>query len=167
MAKKRAYRKESEVLANFPEDKPVVLLSPRYLAVAASLILVFSAFASLLIDEDVTGQATSTTLQRWRDQGIVDDWESGGLASSTSTINVDKEGLQVPSAIWKCPFPPENRRSPPQDVPSNSDGCFNLDINTKAPYHPAKGSRSRNFGCLGAEEIGGRETPTMKPCSRM
>ena len=164
MAKRGSSAKESVVLANFPEEKPIVLLSPRYLAVAASLILVFSAFASLLIDEDVTGQATSATMERWRAEGLRESWRR---QTTPQFNNVDDEGLQIPSDLWKCPFPPEKRHLPAKDISINKEGCFNLETNTEAPYDPGSRSTSRSFICLGSEVSGGREIIATKPCTRM
>ena len=121
--KRRRIEKEGE-LANFPEEQTPILLSPRYLAIAASLILVSSAFASLILKSDVTGFAASATMQRWRDQGIVDDWESGGLSSRTFTNERDDQGNRVVPAHYRCP-------GQVVDIPdiyastSNQYGCFN------------------------------------------
>lgn len=165
MAKRGSKVKESEELTNFPEDKPIVLLSPRYLAVAASLILVFSAFASLLIDEEVTGQATSATMSRWREEGLGDTWRR--YDTDPDINNVDEEGRQIPSESWLCPFPLEKRLSPPSHILTNKEGCFNMDKNTKAPYAPFSASTSRDFGCLGVEESGRGEVIAVKSCTRM
>ncbi len=88
--------KEGE-LANFPEESQPRLLSPRYLAVATSLVLVFSAFASLLVKEDITGQATSATMDRWRTQ----HWERFSVYSTTD--DRDAQGRIIISERYRCP----------------------------------------------------------------
>lgn len=165
MPKRGAKVNAKEELTNFPEEKPITLLSPRYLAIAASLILVFSAFASLLVDEDVTGQATSATMERWRAEGLENTWRR--YDTDPDVNNVDEEGRQIPSDVWNCPFPPEKRISPPNHILTNKEGCFNMEKNTKAPYAPFSSSTSRDFGCLGPVESGGREVIAVKPCTRM
>lgn len=123
MGKRRRRGKEGQ-LANFPEEQPQTLMSPRYLAIAASLILVSSAFASLLLKNDVTGFATSAAMQRWREQGLDKEWESGGIQSRTFLNERDAQGRKVAPLNYRCP-------GKVVDIPeayvstSNQYGCFN------------------------------------------
>lgn len=124
MGKRRQKSMKEGELANFPEEQKPTLLSPRYLAIATALILVSSAFASLLLNEDVTGFATSAAMQRWRDQDIVNDWGTGGLQSNTVTNQRDQQGRIIASERSRCPKPA--LPPPPQlESTSNRFGCFN------------------------------------------
>ncbi|MBS3144999.1 hypothetical protein J4208_05440 [Candidatus Woesearchaeota archaeon] len=113
--------KEGE-LTNFPEESTPYLLSPRHLAIATSILLVFSAFASLLIDQDITGQATSATMQRWRDQGLNVGWERYGQYAKTDERTA--AGKIIVPNNWRCP---KQAIAPPADFTStiNSNKCVN------------------------------------------
>lgn len=117
--------KEGE-LANFPEEESPQLLSPRHLAIATSLLLVFSAFASLLIDQDITGQATSATKQRWEREGVTAAWER---YQNYPVTNIrDDIGRKVVPNNYYCP---KNHIDPPEEFASTENklsGCVNGDI---------------------------------------
>lgn len=122
MGKKGKDKGKEGELTNFPEESSPQLLSPRHLAIATSLLLVFSAFASLLINQDITGQATSLTMQRWRDEGLTANW--GRYENYPMTNNRNIEGIKVVPNNYYCPEPPT---TPPEELASteNINGCVN------------------------------------------
>ena len=168
MPKKRRSREkgiEKEVMTNFPEEgKPIALLSPRYLAVVTALIMVFSAFASLLVRESITGQITSPTVERWREEGLMENWRrQSGYTSEPNNLR-NEEGWKVAPPEFRCPIPEKDRFSPPLDRLStaNQHGCYN------AGRIGGTGDLRRNlehFVCSGREIVNGRYAPIMKPCS--
>ena len=124
MGKRRGRDGKEGELANFPEEGPIHLTNPRYLAIAASLILVFSVFASLLVQEDITGQATSPTLDRWRSEGWTNNWQQSD--SNVDTNLRDHLGRKIVPETYTCP---KRAISPPAKfvTTSNSKGCYNRD----------------------------------------
>ncbi len=119
MGKRRQRGMKEGELANFPEETPPKLMSPRYLAVATSLVLVFSAFASLLVREDITGQVTSPAIDRWRGLG----WERYSQYSKTNDL--DAQGRIIISDRYRCPKTPTTL---PTTVAAtdNGYGCANF-----------------------------------------
>src|SRR3989344_1979105 len=113
--------KEGE-LTNFPEESTPYLLSPRHLAIATSILLVFSAFASLLIDQDITGQATSATMQRWRSESLTANW--GRYDQDAQTNNRNEDGKPIVPDNLVCP---KQAITPPADFIStmNRNKCVN------------------------------------------
>lgn len=123
MGKGRVRHLKEGELANFPEEKIPQLLSPRYLAIATSLILVFSAVASLLAHEDITGKATSNALREWRERGLIDTWK-GPTPPEAKNIRDDLGRKVVPGA-WSCPKTPHIAAPANLAATSNSHDCFN------------------------------------------
>lgn len=122
MGKRGKDRGKEGELTNFPEESTPYLLSPRHLAIATSILLVFSAFASLLIDQDLTGQATSSTMQRWRSEGLTMNWEQ--FKDYPTTNDRTPSGKIIVPENYHCPkeaiTPPANFLST-----SNSNNCVN------------------------------------------
>ena len=128
MGKRREKSSKEGELANFPEENTVRLTNPRYLALATSLILVFSAFASLLAREEITGQVTSDALSRWKSQGLLGHQGLGGTwRQNDEAIGTNQRastGQSIVSFGYRCPREAVN---PPAQFAStsNANKCFN------------------------------------------
>lgn len=150
---KRLKRPEKEgQLTNFPEEAGAIPLGPRYLAVATSLILVVSALAALLTNQQVTGQATST-LEKWREEGLTQNWNR--FSSQPELNQRDVNGKMKVSEVYHCPHlakaPPE-----PYKSTSNNQGCFNA----------ANNPNQLLAMCVYDQEVTGRIVPTWIQCIR-
>lgn len=154
MGKRRGKSGKEGELANFPEEQSTtILLSPRYLAVATSLLLVFSAFASLLIQQDITGQVTSDTLTRWRAQGLTDNWQQ---ADSNVDTNInDNQGSEIVSEAYNCP-----------EVSSGVSLEFASTSNSKGCYNLAQGANQFLPVCNYKKEVNGKITTPYVRCVR-
>jgi len=131
--------KEGE-LTNFPEEGTLRLSNIRYLAVAASLILVFSAFAALFFEEqNLEGYATAS-ITKVKTERLPDS------RSIFPTLNL----RTPPSISTEVPvnyYCPKTALSPPRQYArsANTNKCF---VKTSGRNYDFMCTYKGNFGPL-------------------